>query len=391
MTLTRFSRGAAFALYLLSSGGLFAANQSDDLPVIRSKTGPVQHAFLIADEDVPAQRAFLISLEDSQKEKSSSKAAPLSEEDLLIAELMRKRDQALKKAQEAEAKVSKQTQLLELMKQRDEALKKAKAAEATADDLAKKMEEMKARSNPPVTPQPSPQASPVSPNQASASASPQGPQATPVAPQPVKAPATSSSASAASSVPRPFDIAIPDIARGYEDIYRRFLGGKLIYTDPTSKAKRELPIRALANPLEGTFDLSGCGDTGQYLSISTGYRKGLKAENARKVVIWLAPRFLVEKNISSTAKHLQPIMGGWNSDAAPVGIFWTWGGREDLDDYDYLVTNSFEVLGSEDLYEKWKKSGTEGSGTENGLGELSESLECEERRPTRSVTFKFHF
>jgi len=151
-------------------------------------------------------------------------------------------------------------------------------------------------------------------------------------------------------------LAIPEEAIGYEEVYRRFLGGKLIYTDPTSKAKTELPIRALSNPLEGTFDLSGCGDTGQYLSISTGYRKAQKPENASKVEIWLAPWFLVNKNLSSTAKHLQPIMGNWDAAAAPVGLLWTWGGWSDLGWFDYLTTHSMDGVGSEDLWEKWKKS-----------------------------------
>jgi len=184
---------------------------------------------------------------------------------------------------------------------------------------------------------------------------------------PRSASVASSSVTASASIPRPVDaLVIPEVARGYEDIYRRFLGGKLIYTDPKSKAKKELPIRALANPLDGTFDLSGCGDTGQYLSISTGYRKAQKPENASKVEIWLAPWFLIENDLknlkkgvffkSSPAKHLQPIMDNWNGAAAPVGLFWTWGGWSDLGWYEYLTTNSMDVLGSEDLLEKYKKT-----------------------------------
>ena len=189
-----------------------------------------------------------------------------------------------------------------------------------------------------------------------ASASAASPSALPLPPR--SASVASSSVTASASIPRPVvvTLVIPEVARGYEDIYRRFLGGKLIYTDPSSKAKKELLIRALSNPLEGTFDLSGCGDTGQYLSISTGYRKAQKAENASKVEIWLAPWFLVNKNLSTTARHLQPIMGNWDAAAAPVGLFWTWGGYDNLDWYDYLVTNSLDLLGSEDLYEKWKKA-----------------------------------
>ena len=105
----------------------------------------------------------------------------------------------------------------------------------------------------------------------------------------------------------------PAVAEGYEDIYDRFLNGKLIYKpDPNSdEGKVELRIADLEDPLNGTFDLSRCGDTGKYLSIATGYRKGKKPENASKVEIWFAPRFLIEKELNGAAAHFKPIMGNW--------------------------------------------------------------------------------
>ena len=148
---------------------------------------------------------------------------------------------------------------------------------------------------------------------------------------------------------------IPEIARGYEEIYRRFSMGKLIYKpDPKSdKGRIEFPISALANPLEGTFDLSQCGDSGKYLSISTGYRKGKKAENASKLEIWFAPRFLIERNLGKTAAHFKTIMSSWSDTTAPVGIFWTWGGWDDLAYYDYLTSGSMDSFSDNNLYEKW--------------------------------------
>lgn len=149
------------------------------------------------------------------------------------------------------------------------------------------------------------------------------------------------------------DIVIPEIAKGCEDIYRRFIMGKLIYKpDPKSnKGRIELPIRELPNPLEGDFDLSQCGDSGKYISIATGYRQGQKAKNADKFEVWIAPRFLIEQNLSSSAAHFQPIMGDWKSDA-PVGVFWTWGGCDDLKLYDYLIQNTFEDISDSNLHEK---------------------------------------
>jgi len=150
----------------------------------------------------------------------------------------------------------------------------------------------------------------------------------------------------------------PAVAQGYEDIYDRFLNGKLIYKpDPNSdEGKVELRIADLEDPLNGTFDLSRCGDTGKYLSIATGYRKGKKPENARKVEIWFAPRFLIEKELDGAAAHFNPIMGNWKQEQAPVGMFWTWGSCYDLSDYDYLTNESVGNLSKIDLYENWKKS-----------------------------------
>ena len=154
-------------------------------------------------------------------------------------------------------------------------------------------------------------------------------------------------------------LVIPEIARGYEDIYKRFLKGALVYrpTPGSDAGKIELPIGALANPLEGMFDLSWCGDTGKYLSIATGYRKGKNPQNKDKVEIWIAPRFMIEKELATTAGHFKEIMGKWNKDRAPVGLFWTYGvWAADDHDMDYLTDNSFDQVGDSDFWEKYKKS-----------------------------------
>jgi len=114
-----------------------------------------------------------------------------------------------------------------------------------------------------------------------------------------------------------------------------------------------LPIRELSNPLEGMFDLSRCGDRGKYLSISTGYRKEKKPENTNKLELWIAPRFLIEKEINSTAAHFKPIMSRWNPKKAPIGLFWTWGGwAADYHDMDYLTNQSMDEISNNSLYEK---------------------------------------
>lgn len=171
-------------------------------------------------------------------------------------------------------------------------------------------------------------------------------------------PVESAGAAAPPQVPRPVGggIKIPEIARGYEDIYRRFLMGKLIYKpDPKSdKGRIELPIRVLNDPLDGVFDLSRCGDSWKYISISTGYRIGRRAGNDNKVEVWLAPRFLIERNIAGSSSHFRPIMTNWDQTRVPVGIFWTWGEWDNMGWYDYLTTKSFDEISDNNLYAKWE-------------------------------------
>jgi hypothetical protein len=152
-------------------------------------------------------------------------------------------------------------------------------------------------------------------------------------------------------------ILIPPIAQGFEAIYKRFLNGGLIYRpNPDNDAGRiDMLIRDLANPLEGTFDLSNCDDTGRYLSISTGYRKQVNPANAERVEIWIAPKFLIEKEFTARARHFRDIAGKWAPDAT-VGIFWAWGGDEDLASYDYLTDQRTDSLSQINLHENWRKS-----------------------------------
>ena len=146
---------------------------------------------------------------------------------------------------------------------------------------------------------------------------------------------------------------IPTLAKGYEEIYQRFFKGELIYRPQgIDKTEGEVRLRIadLKSPLEGTFDLSKCGDAGNYLSINTGYRKGMKQENADKVEIWLTPRFLVEKEQSGSAKHLQPIMSKWSKDIS-VGVLYTWGGWDDMSNFDYNIITSVDLMSKKNLYE----------------------------------------
>ncbi|ACE05895.1 hypothetical protein Aasi_0487 [Candidatus Amoebophilus asiaticus 5a2] len=140
----------------------------------------------------------------------------------------------------------------------------------------------------------------------------------------------------------------------HEYIYQKFLKGVLVYRPDgeSDEGRIDLPIASLVNPLEGTFDLSQCGDTGEYLSISTGYRKGKKVENTNKLEIWLTPRFLVEKEINGSAQHFKKIFPSKWPEKASIGILWTLGKWDKMRRYDYLTDHKMEELGNDNLYEK---------------------------------------
>jgi hypothetical protein len=154
--------------------------------------------------------------------------------------------------------------------------------------------------------------------------------------------------------------AIPDIARGHENIYLSFLNGKLTYrpTPGSDDGKIELLIRDIMDPntLEGRFDLSRCVGVSE-LSINTGYRKERNPENIDKLEVWITPRFLIERKLSTTASQFSGIMTSWPEEAA-IGIFYNYGDWEDLFWFEYVINNPIEQLGNDNLYEKWRTSRT---------------------------------
>ena len=162
------------------------------------------------------------------------------------------------------------------------------------------------------------------------------------------------------SIPR-----VPAIAVGYESLYQQLLGRSLEYRPiPTSDVGliillfRDVlaPLVGSANPLSGAFDISRCGDAGNHLSINIGYKTAKIPVNAGKMEIWICPKFLVEKELGTTASYLMSMMDQWKS---PVGYFWTWGGWDvRSDNYDCLLKEKAPDSDSaKNLSEQWKLTG----------------------------------
>jgi hypothetical protein len=144
----------------------------------------------------------------------------------------------------------------------------------------------------------------------------------------------------------------------------RFLNGKLIFDftklegyipgkHGNEEGKIVLSIAEMGNPLEEEFNLSKCGNSADLLTISTGYRKVKKAKNEMKAEIWLAPMFLVEKELNTTAGHFKGIFPSkWNVNAS-VGMFWNWGSCDTIEWYDYEISIDMDILSTMNFHESW--------------------------------------
>ena len=160
-------------------------------------------------------------------------------------------------------------------------------------------------------------------------------------------------------------LVIPEIARGYEAIYERFINGKLIYkpNKENDVGRVELPISDFLargqNPLESTFDLSSCGDARQDLSISTGYRRVVKSEFG-KWEVFITPKFLIEINRGSSASHYTEILG---EQVSPFAFMQNSSEWDDLNKYWYHVTLSDEDLNTQNLYQIACQSTTHNAST----------------------------
>ena len=114
------------------------------------------------------------------------------------------------------------------------------------------------------------------------------------------------------------------------------------------EGRKEFRISDLANPLSGTFDISGCGDSDQHLSISTGFRTGQNPANQNKLEVWIVPQFVLQKDPRAKLynKFLQKQE---RHRGKPFAVLFNWGGWKG-DDFDHGVTgvvgNEFVHLGA---------------------------------------------
>jgi hypothetical protein len=131
------------------------------------------------------------------------------------------------------------------------------------------------------------------------------------------------------------------------------LDGKLIYT-PHKGKKTTFEIKHFVNT-NGCIDLPNeiFGGISEYFLLTTDLEQFFSInedsdsinEDSDKLVMLIAPRFLIEEKIGSTAKPFKPIMDNWKEEQAPIGIFWrmqSW----DVRVYMYLISNNLDQISS---------------------------------------------
>ena len=135
------------------------------------------------------------------------------------------------------------------------------------------------------------------------------------------------------------------------------LDGDLVYTDKDEK--RSFKIMSLINK-DGCMDLSNTedfGDSSNYLLITTAPEAFFRiVDGSIRLVILIAPKFLIEEKIETTAKTFLPIMANWDSGQAPIGIFYRAEWEKNLFWYDYLTSVNLSMISKNSLYENWRRT-----------------------------------
>ena len=131
------------------------------------------------------------------------------------------------------------------------------------------------------------------------------------------------------------------------------LDGKLIYTaDNGEGEKATFNIKDLVKT-DGCIDLSNkiFGDISKYFLITTDLEQFFSInQNGKKLVMLIAPRFLIEEKIGPSAKPFEEIMDNWKEDQAPIGIFWRFERWKNLGSYWYLTSKNLIEISKNNLH-----------------------------------------
>jgi hypothetical protein len=135
------------------------------------------------------------------------------------------------------------------------------------------------------------------------------------------------------------------------------LDGKLIYT-PDNGEKTTFEIKNFLKT-NGCIDLSNeiFRDISEFLLITTDLEEFFSIKtNSDKLVMLIAPRFLIEEKIGSSAKPFKPIMDNWKEDQAPIGIFWRFQSWDDSGMHWYLTSKNLTQVSTSNFYDLFAAS-----------------------------------
>ncbi len=134
------------------------------------------------------------------------------------------------------------------------------------------------------------------------------------------------------------------------------LAGELVYS-PNEGKPETFKIRDLVKE-DGSLDLSNrdnFGDASVHLLITTDPEKFFNINRySPRLIVLIAPRFLIKAKLETTASPFKPIMDKWKEEQAPIGIFWRMEKWEALEWYDHLTSENLVTISKNDLYENRK-------------------------------------
>lgn len=151
---------------------------------------------------------------------------------------------------------------------------------------------------------------------------------------------------------------VKDISKG--------IGGKLHEVSANPVLDGKLKFEGAPTPFkirdllkeDGSIDLSDpvFGDASKYLLITTDPEKFFNiVENSKRLVVLIAPRFLIEEISKTSKKHFNRINNFWKSNQ-PYAIFWRPENWDNLEIYDMCTHNSQGELSAKYDSRSWNDS-----------------------------------
>ena len=141
------------------------------------------------------------------------------------------------------------------------------------------------------------------------------------------------------------------------EFYKTFANGELHYRPDLESDKDMITLKTsdFPDPFKGRFDLSNCSYIAPRLVITTDPGDFFDVtEDNHKLNILIALRDVIGMNLETTCAPIQYIMGDWDGDTAPIGIFFRCTAWNNLSRFDYVTSGINGVIPSDNFYKLWR-------------------------------------